>query len=160
VGSPLAVFVALVEAINARDATAQYTIEATPLFNTADFWLFAKENAGEVTKITFELVAPNSAWSTETDMKEEMRKFREEVGAEEVVTTFKSKVGLDTDSPQIKNGVTYAGEVGGIIRAVTRLGRKFNSTHTPITTKLDDRGDDTGSAIARVAKSISRILGR
>ncbi len=158
VGKPIAILKSLVDAINNQVLDAPYRIEAEPMFDSQDFWEFVKENEGAVTSITFEFIAPNGPWNTSESIKEEMIAWREKVGAQKIIETFKSEDGLKTDSPEIKEAVEYIEKGSGNVSAKARKGRRFSSTNKPISTTIEKGNHEP--TIVRVARQIAKVLGR
>lgn len=159
VGKPMAILGSLIHQINETNPDSPYTIEAEPIFDPETFWDFASENAGQITSLTFEFVAPNGLWGTADKLKAELRAAREKTGAQKIINTFKSEDGLKTDDEGIAEAVDYAMSGSGEIRAKAKNGAKFNSTMRPKTVSLPD--DDTEEAlIVRVARQIAAALGR
>lgn len=158
-GSP-ALMDALVKEINTQNPFAAYQIEANPIFDASTFWVFAEENHGRVTSLTFDLIAPNGLWNTASSIKEELAELRQAIKTQQVVTTFRSSEGLDTDNDRIKEAVDYAEKGSGKIRAKAKGNKHFNSTEKPKITTLEDERGARGAIMAKVKANLSRIFGR
>lgn len=162
VGMPGALITALVDHINTQNATTAYSIEVEPIINTTPFWEFVAESSSPVTSVTFELVAPNGIFATGTDTTDEMRRFREVMGARKVTTTFQNQDGLDIHAKPFEDGVEYAARAGGKIRAKKKNGKKFNSTNKPQSTTLPDEEEAVINEhiLVKAARYLSEVFGR
>ncbi|MDI1363995.1 MAG: hypothetical protein PSX79_03895 [bacterium] len=164
VGKPDALIGALVNKINAHDPTSTYYIEIEPIIDTTPFWDFVAENNGEITSVTFELVAPNGIFSTGGDTADEMRRFREVLKARKVTSTFQNEDGLDIYAEPFKEATDYAARAGGKIRAKSKSGKRFNSTKKPKATIIPDEELDEAfeqeHILVRAARYLAEVFGR
>lgn len=160
VGTPISILQALVDEINHRSQSSPYHIEVEPIFDSKDFWSFVEENRGNVTSITFEFIAPNGPWNTTSDIKDEMRAWREKVGAQKVITTFQSEDGLDTNSKEIGEAVDYIRKGSGKISAKARGNKRFSSKDKPKSATIEEDAEASESMIVRAARHIAKVLGR
>ena len=160
VGTSYSILRKFVDHINETLELTRYLIEITPIFDAETFWQFAEENKGDVVSITFDFVVPNGVWSTQSTLRDELAQAREMMRAQEVSTTVKSQAGLETDSEQIRECVSYAETGSGKIKAKTRSGRRFDSTRRgKSTTVIEDIAERGLSALGRVAARMAEILG-
>lgn len=162
VGAPGALIESLVSHINLENPNTAYSIEVEPIINTTQFWEFVAESKSPVTSVTFELVAPNGIFSTGTDTTDEMRRFREVMGARKVTTTFQNQDGLDIHAKPFEDGVEYAARAGGKIRAKKKDGKKFNSTNKPSSTTLPDEeeAETNENILVKAARYLTEVFGR
>lgn len=160
IGGPIALMTALVGAINEGLPHTAYHMEVQPVFDAQSFWDFAEANRGDVTSVTFDLVAPNGLWTARTNIKTELAKLKADTKTEEVITTFRSEQGIETNSEQIKQAVQYAEGGSGRIRAKTRRGKRFSSTEKPKTAILDESHPPNEPLIVRAAKHIAKVFAR
>ncbi|WP_145911877.1 hypothetical protein [Blastochloris viridis] len=161
VGSPTALANSLIKAINFVHSQSIYHIEIQPIFDAKEFWQWASENQGDVTSLTFEFVAPNGMWSTETDLKDELRSFHESIGSDSIQQTFKSCGGLKLDSPKIVEAVEYVQSGSGSISARSRRNKKFSSKKKPKSIVIPPSIEvGSGSLLERAYNRIREILGR
>lgn len=134
-------------------------IEINPIFDASTFWAWAQKHDGRVTEVTFDVVAPNGLFNTNSSLRDELRGTREKTGAEEVVIGLKSSEGLATDSDPIRDAVEYTEKSGGRIRGKAKDGDRFSSTSRPKSTTIDGDRSDSEPLIVRAARSVNRILG-
>jgi len=76
IGNPFALFSSLAEHINSRSTSEPYYLEVNPITDPNDFWAFELENRGEITSISFGLLAPNM-FGIRDDFDKEMRALRD-----------------------------------------------------------------------------------
>ena len=164
VGTPDALVGALVHKINASNPGSTYYIEIEPIIDTTPFWDFVAENNGEITSVTFELVAPNGIFAAGTDTADEMRRFREVMKARKVTSTFLNEDGLDIYAEPFKEATVYASRAGGKIRAKAKSGKKFSSTRKPKTTIIPEEEPSADvqqeHILVRAARYLSEVFGR
>jgi hypothetical protein len=160
VGTPSALFRSLVRAINDANPSSAYLLEAQPIVDAESFWEFAEENRGDVTSLTFEFLVPNGLWSTDTSLRDELRRARETIKAQKVISTYKSNDGLETNSEQIAEAVDYVARGSGEIKAKARGNKTFSSTESPKTATLPEDAGGNEHLIVRVARQIAKVLGR
>lgn len=160
IGGAPALMGALTKEVNARGPVAPFVLEAQPIFDAASFWEFAEQNRGRVTSLTFDLVAPNGLWNTDKTLKQELAELRNSIKTQQVITTFKSPDGLETNTERIREAVDYAEKGSGKIRAQARGKRFFNSTDKPKVVTLDDQPAAREPLISRVTRALRVVLGR
>jgi len=160
VGKARALITGLVESINDAYPHTAYAVEVAPIINAESFWQFAAQNKGAITRLTFEFVAPNMFGGTD-DLSEELRAFRQKENAEKVTIGLQSNEGLETDTDRTREAVDYAVQGCGTIKARTKSGRRFDSSRTNASSRLDEAAEeDTRPKATRLSGLISRILGR
>lgn len=159
VGGPLPLITALVAHINEANPLAPYLIEVQPIFDASDFWRWVEAHP-KVTRLTFDLVAPNGLFSARGSVRDELRGARAATGAEQVEVTLKSDEGIETNAEPIHEAVEYAVKGGGKIRAKSADGAYFSSTTKPATATLPEDADAREPLIVRAAKRVAEILGR
>jgi hypothetical protein len=160
VGSPEAIFTALIRTVNTDNPTGAYLIEAQPIIDAQSFWDFARQHEGKITTITFEFLIPNGLWSASTSIKEELKQAHEHTRADNITVRYKSSDGLDANDGRIAEAVDYAASGSGKIRAKAMDQKTFNSSHAPKTVTLPNETIDNEPIIARVARFITKVLGR
>lgn len=160
VGKAKGLISGLIEAINEAHPHTAYAVEVAPIINAESFWQFATTNKGMITRLTFEFVAPNMFGGTD-DLSEELRAFRQQENAEKVTIGLQSNEGLETDTDRTHEAVDYAVQGCGMIKARTRSGRRYDSSRTNASSKLDEpANEDTRPTMVRLASLVGRILGR
>lgn len=138
----------------------RYKMEISPIFDAETFWNFAEENKGDIVSVTFEFIVPNGLWSTSSNLRDELAQARETMRAQQVATTIKSQAGIETDSEQIQEAVQYAESGSGKVKAKTRSGKRFDSTHRGKSTTIIEEVAERGLyALGRAAARMAQILG-
>ena len=160
VGAPGAILESFIEAIASLHPSAPFVVKPEPIFNAATFWEFAEENRGNVTSINFEFVVPNGFWNADTDLTEELKEARQLIKAQKVSATFQSQDGLETDSPQIKEAVSYVENGSGEVSAKAKNGRRFSSKNAQKKTTLHEDPEEDEPLIVRAARHIAKVLGK
>lgn len=161
VGKPNSLMASLIDTINEAYPHAPFLVQAQPIFDASTFWRFAEENRGQVTSLTFEFVVPNGLWSTDESVREGLIRFREQVAAQRVTTTFKNNDGLETNSEPVQEAVSYAEKGSGAITARAKGGKTFSSKKKPTIITLEDEVEAFDlPLLARAARAISKVLGR
>jgi hypothetical protein len=142
-GTPLSILGSFFKLIN-EISDYQFVIEISPIVDKSTFWDFEKENRGDITSVTFELLAPNM-FGSRSALDEEMKSLSENEKAREVSFTIKNKDGLDIDSNRTRETVDFALRGGGNIRAKARK-KKYNSKKNikTITVKEHETVDKRG----------------
>ncbi len=125
IGAPLSIISSFFTYINSLNEYG-FEISVSPIVDTSTFWDFEKENRGDITSITFELLAPNM-FGSRSALDEEMEKLRDHEKAKEAILTLKNKEGLNLDSGRTRETVDYALRGGGNIRAKAKNKKKYNS---------------------------------
>ena len=159
VGKPNALVASLVRALNERNPIGHYDIEVAPIVDARSFWDFATAHPGEITRLQFEFVAPNM-FGGHDSITEDLRDYRTAEGAQRVDLTLTSKDGLRTETERIKESVDYAVRGGGVIRAKTKAGKRFNSSHRISSTTVDEPSEAGEPRLVRAARWVTKILGR
>lgn len=160
VGKAKGLISGLVDAINETYPHTAYAVEVAAIINAESFWHFAEQNKGMITRLTFEFVAPNMFGGTD-DLSEELRAFRQKENAEKVTIGLQSNEGLETDTDRTREAVDYAVQGCGTIKARTKSGKRFDSSRTNASSKLDEPAEeDTRPTLVRLASLVGRILGR
>lgn len=160
VGKPFSIISAFIDHINRSNSRSAYEIEINPIFDSQSFWDFAKTNKGQITRLEFDFTTPNGLWSTESNLKSELKSAREKFNAKKVINAFVSNDGLNVDNDEIQEAVAYAEAGSATVKAKTKTNRKYNSTTQQKTSTLekDDMLDET--MIVKAARQISRVFGR
>lgn len=162
VGKPKAILDSFVKAINEANSSAGYLLAIEPLFNAGDFWEWAEENKGAVVSVTFDLVVPNGLWTSERNVREELRTPKEKVGAQRVVTTLKSSEGLNLNDESVRDYVAYAESGSGRVKGQAKAGRPrrtYDSKNKRRTAIVPE--DESGRPlVTRLVEIVSRILDR
>ncbi|MEZ0170775.1 hypothetical protein [Microvirga sp. TS319] len=156
VGQPLALMRALADALNSRLPPAPYVIEANGIVDPNTFWHFVQENEGEITSVTFELVAPNM-FGIRNDLDREMRELRENEKARKAKFTLQNEDGLHLTTDRVRETANYTAEGGGNIAARTKKGKRFNSknkTKSAIISDAEMDGEDQPSRFRRIIQAI------
>lgn len=160
VGKARGLISGLVDAINEAYPRTAFAVEVAPIINAESFWQFAAKNKGAITRLTFEFVAPNMFGGTD-DLSEELRAFRQKENAEKVTIGLQSNEGLETDTDRTHEAVDYAVQGCGTIKARTKSGRRFDSSRTNASSKLEEAAEeDTRPKATRLSALVNRILGR
>jgi hypothetical protein len=160
VGGALALITALVEHINETRPSSPYTIEVAQLFDTQSFWTWARAHEGQITDLTFTMIAPNGIFGTQNNVKQEMAAARQATNVDVVTVGLKSEKTLDVNVAPIQEAVDYAGSTGGKITGKAKDGSKYTSTTRPKTTTIETDTSDRDPLIVRAAKRVAEILGR
>lgn len=160
VGNPLHLVRSMLGSINKRYIYGPYAIEAGAIIETQSFWNFVKENEGNITSVSFDLIAPNMFGNSD-DWDEDMREFRDQEHARKIRLTMNNADGkINPDTPRIREAVSYAERTSGAVRARTRGKKNYNSKDTGKRSYIDDVAE-TGIEIIKVASKLAnRILGR
>lgn len=160
VGGALALITALVEHINETRPDSPYTIEVAQLFDTQSFWTWAREHEGQITDLSFTVVAPNGIFGVGNRVKDEMAAARAATNADVVTVGLKTEQTLDVNAEPIREAIDYAGSTGGKIKAAAKNGEKYRSTTRPKTTTIESESSDSEPLIVRAAKRVAEIFGR
>ncbi|WP_152415431.1 hypothetical protein [Caenispirillum salinarum] len=134
VGKPSALIRSLVRHIN-QNSYRPYNIEVDHIFDSQDFWKFAKESGGKLRSIRFDFAVPNM-WDTTGDIDRDLRDTREENGAERVQYGMESSVGVATDTNKIREAVRYSERGAGKITARSLDNKRFSSSRRPAVTEI------------------------
>jgi hypothetical protein len=159
VGDPEKILRRLIETINLQNDIYPYELQIQPVFNAQSFWDFANQNRGNITKLTFEFVAPNGLWSAASNLKDELSNLRDLLEINQVSTTFQSETGINTDAAPVKEAVAYAESGSGKIKAVARNKKRFSSANTPQKTILPNEQSDE-PVVKRTARHLRAVLDR
>jgi hypothetical protein len=165
VGSSTRILQALCNAINEKNSESQWSIIATPIINSGDFWKFVREHDKSITSATFEFVAPNMFGGGDSASKES-RRFRDEEKAHRIKVTLSSPDHLELDTPRIRDAVKYIERGQGEMKARTRDGKTFNSKNTKEIITISETDEEyTSTPITRreklqkLGKLVKTILG-
>jgi hypothetical protein len=158
VGDPKSVFNGLIKHINETDSGSRFSVEAQPIFDPTTFWDFAKTNKGKITTLTFEFTAPNGLFSSNESIADDLKEARNKINANKVISTFKNKEGLNTDSQPVKDGVEYAQTGSGEIRARTIDNKRYSSIFRPVFIVV--KNSDQAITLDFIETHSSLILGR
>lgn len=156
VGNPLPLLSSLIRHINTASTLATYTLAIDPIFDEASFFAFAQQNRGDITQLTFDLSVPNMFGGTD-NLSQWLRDLREQERAQAVTLRLKSTDGINTDTPDIREGVEYAMKGAGRVKAKTRKGKRFDSKNRVKKVALD-RKDKQGTLLQRVARQLTRLV--
>ncbi|MES1203072.1 MAG: hypothetical protein ABUS57_16675 [Pseudomonadota bacterium] len=126
VGKTTAVANSLSEYLNHSEPPLPFAVEISAIADPATFWEFVRENRGEVTSVTFELIAPNM-FGQRNDLDREMRDLRDNEKARRAKLQLENPDGLELETPRVKETVAYTVEGGGAIKAKTKSKKRYNS---------------------------------
>lgn len=162
IGNPFALFSTLAELVNSQSEFAPYWLEVNPITEPGDFWAFELENRGEITSISFGLLAPNM-FGIRDDLDKDMRSLRDNERAQKAKLELFSKDGLELNTERVRQTVGYTLEGGGTIKAKSKKGRRFDSTKRAskktIQTELPS-DQEPPSFLTKAKRAISGIFGR
>jgi len=163
VGRPLALFESLAAQINSSDPPEPYVLEVSNIAEEATFWNFVSENQGQIVDASFELIAPNM-FGQEDDFDNEMKAMADEEKIKKVKFELENDEGLNLDTKRVRATARYATRGGGIIKAKTKTGKRFNSSQkgkkvpVPAAPRLK-KGEQRESVLHLIKRSISTIFG-
>jgi len=158
VGQALSIIKSLSNTINERP-DEPYVIEANAIVNPETFWEFERENRGDITSITFDLIAPNM-FGIRDDMAREMAGFRDNEKARKVSISLQNEDGLKLDDDRVRQSVQYAVDGGGEIKAKTKKRKRFSSSTNGKRIPVDvPKEVEFQSLSATIALSVSRLFG-
>jgi hypothetical protein len=163
VGGPLPLFRSLAAKINSSDPPEPYLLQVSNIAEEATFWTFVNQNRGQITEASFELIAPNM-FAQDTDFDEEMKELRDQVKIQKMRFDLQSDEGLNLNTKRVEDTAAYAAKGGGVIKAKTRSGKRFNSTRkskkVSVSAPLKARAGQIGETMADwVRRSIGTIFG-
>jgi len=160
IGDPFALFSSLAEHINSRSTSEPYYLEVNPITDPNDFWSFELENRGEITSISFGLLAPNM-FGIRDDFDKEMRALRDNERAQKAKLDLYNKDGLQLNTERVRQTVGYTLEGGGTVKAKSKKGRRFDSTKRAskktIQTELPS-DEEPPSFLTKAKRAISGIF--
>lgn len=159
VGAPSSLMKNMIGAINEKYAYGPYHIEIGQIFETQSFWSYVGENKGNVTSVTFDLVAPNMFGGSD-DWDNDIRALRDDEKIQKMQLSLKSDDGLELETERIRQAVNYAEKTSGKIRASAKDKPSYNSTDVTKKTRIDDIKDDGIELMNVAARLAARILGR
>ena len=123
IGAPLPIVKSLANHLN-ESREHPYIVEANAIIDPQSFWDFEKQNRGQITSITFELIAPNM-WGSVDELHKELISVRDTEKAREMIVTLKNEDGLKLDSDsRIEQTLNYAMKGGGSVKARTKNKKK------------------------------------
>lgn len=158
IGSPSLLINSLIDSINEK-LERPYNIEVEAIFDEKYFWDFAERNGNLVKSIKFDFVTPNM-FESHSNIFEDLKDINHQTGAQRVSTEITSKDGVRTDNNFVREGVNYASDGSGDIRAVSLKGEFFYSKKKAKTVKLNDSSSDEPDKKREWFKTfIGRILG-
>lgn len=159
VGRPLALLKSLAAGINASRPAAPYVIEINSIVNAETFWKFVQENPNDITRVTFELYAPNM-FGVRNNLDREMRELRDNENVHSALITLHNDDGLALNTDRVKETADYATEGGGNITARTKSGKKYSSKSRSklitIKSKVPDDAESTPSRLRRLIDTLFR----
>ena len=158
VGTPHSLSAYLAKYINSR-IDRPFEFEPNEIFDSNDYLEFIVSNGPQLKYIKFHFVIPNM-WNSKGKLDKGLRETGIETGTEEVDLTFKSRRGLDGDSDRVLEGVDYAANGAGSVRAKAINGQKFNSFQRPTTSQILTEEDIVESPESWVYRNLAKILGR
>ncbi|WP_146140322.1 hypothetical protein [Alsobacter soli] len=127
VGNPSAILKGFCDEINnSGQAPLNYSIHIAPIADPETFWGFVRENEGDVTLVSFELIAPNM-FGVASEFDAEMKALQAYEGAEKARFEIQSSNGLNLDTERVQETVAYSLRGGGEIVAKTRSKRVYRS---------------------------------
>lgn len=149
VAKPFPIFSALVYHINKQEPPPPYAVEVKQIDDKGSFWDFVKRNEGEVTSVTFELLATNM-FGIEDDMDKEMAELKRHEKAKRAELTIENEDGLNLHTKRVEQAVKYTERGGGDIRAKAKHDT-FSSTRAAKRVRVPDEpiGDATQPASIR-----------
>lgn len=127
VGGPLPLLRSLAAKINSSDPPEPYVLQVSNIAEEATFWTFVSANKGQIVEASFELIAPNM-FAQENDFDKEMQALKDEVKIQKMRVDLQSDDGLNLNTKRVENTATYAAKGGGVIKAKTKSGKRFNSS--------------------------------
>lgn len=159
IGSTQSVLSSLVDAIN-RSSDLPYLLVAEPIFDAKTFWDFLAEHPHDITRLTFEFVAPNGFWNVDKSIRELVAEENARFNAEKVTHTLSSQDGLRLKKEDIEDEVSYAESGSGRITARTKSKRTYRSHRKSIVTSVDTEESSDLNLSQLLSKIGNRILGR
>ncbi len=127
VGAPVSLLDSLANHINnIVEPPHPYRIDTNPILDPNDFMDFVRANKGEITSVTFELIAPNM-FGIRDALDREMDELKRNEKAQKAKITLENQDGLNLDTERVENTANHAAEGGGMIKARTKRGHAFNS---------------------------------
>jgi hypothetical protein len=162
VGKPMALFESLASQINNSDPPEPYLLGVSNIAEEETFWTFVSENEGQIVEATFELIAPNM-FPDVSDFEKEMKELKAQTNTQTVTFGLESKDGLKLTTKRVQETARYAAKGGGVIKARTKSGKRFNSsTKTKkvqvATPKREAKGQPAETMIDWIKRSIGAIF--
>jgi hypothetical protein len=159
VGGALPIIKSLADHLN-DDPRTSYIIEANPIVDPQTFWEFEEKNRGDITSISFELIAPNMV-GIRDQLTRDMTGFRDNEKARKVKIGLQNTDGLSLNDTRVREMVDYTMEGGGSVKAAAKGRRKtYNSNNRGKRIQVEnDKHVDSPSLSASIYDAITAIFG-
>ena len=140
VGNPRPIFESLALHLNLRDPPSPYVIEVRAISPADNFWTFVDQNPGQITSVTFELVAPNM-FGSEEEFDAELRDMQKNERIRRIKLQLENlQDGLELHTDRVRSAINYASRGGGSVRARTKSNKKFNSKEKAQRIQVEEGG--------------------
>lgn len=126
VGKPVPILQSLVEQINKTYAEEFYILQYAPISDQKSFWDFVDTYGPAIRQVDFAFIAPNMLINPD-DFEKELKDMRDKENVRSARLVLENNEGLSLKTKRIKGAVEYASKGGGVIKAETRSGAKYNS---------------------------------
>jgi hypothetical protein len=141
VGKSLPVLRSFFSTVAAQQLESPYSLDVNAIADPETFWAFVKQNKGEITSVTFELIAPNM-FGIRSLLDKEMTELKQKEKVKKARLTLKNEDGLELETDRVRETANYAVEGGGEISASTKRKRKYTSKGKAKSMKVSPRQPD------------------
>lgn len=138
VANPFKIFRQLLAHINQMNPPPLYDSEAEIINASRDFMSYVSRNEGQITSVTFEILAPNM-FGVEDDMEREADELKRNERARRASLKLENPSGLRLETERVRQAARYTARGGGSIKAFAPKER-FNSERAAARVQVPEDG--------------------